>query len=139
MLRFVAYMQPKDFFESPRLFGDISSRLKPEFDVAEHEQLHEIHAALMQNTIAYSVESILKVEGRIKGKVAENAGMIPKRLYRILNGETWIKMPDITGLSGALGVNLISIAEYHGKQPVTSWSPLTGTSLRANQRNKGAE
>lgn len=53
-------MQPRDFFQSPELFGDITARLEPEFDVAEHEMLHKIHAARLQNALAYSVESVMK-------------------------------------------------------------------------------
>ncbi|GAA2046170.1 hypothetical protein GCM10009720_28810 [Yaniella flava] len=113
-------MQPQDFYASPQLFGDISARLKPEYETAQHELQHKIVAAKLQNIIAYSVNSVIKVDGRIRSKTAQNAGMDSKRLYRLLNGQAWLKLSDITGLSKALGVNLVSVAEYQGKQPVTS-------------------
>lgn len=111
-------MQPQDFYASPQLFGDISARLKPEYETAQQDLQHEVVAAKLQNVIAYSVNNVIKVDGRIRAKTAQNAGMDSKRLYRLLNGQAWIKLSDITGLSQALGINLLNVAEYQGKEPV---------------------
>lgn len=35
-------------------------------------------------------------------------------------------MPDITGLSSALNVSLVSVTEHHGKQPVALWLSVNG-------------
>jgi DNA-binding phage protein len=121
----VTNLQPRDYYESPQLFGDISAHLRTEFSKAPAFEDHEIAAAKLQNAIAYSVNNVLKVEGRSKTKTARNAGMNIKHLYRLLNGETWIRLNDIAGLSHALGVNLINVAEYQGKHPV-AWHSSNG-------------
>lgn len=113
-------LQPRDYYESPQLFGDITARLRTNLRTIPGTNDHEIAAAKLQNVIAYSINNVLKVDGRSKTKTAQNAGMNTKHLYRLLNGETWIKLNDITGLSQALGINLISIAEYQGKEPAAA-------------------
>lgn len=127
-------MQPCDYYESPQLFGDISAHLKSEFSKTPAFKDHEIAAAKLQNAIAYSVNNVLKVDGRSKTKTAQNAGMNTKHLYRLLNGETWIRINDIAGLSHALGVNLINVAEYQGKQAVASHNAFGNRSEVSHRR-----
>lgn len=116
----VSNLQPRDYYESPQLFGDITARLRTDLTTIEGISDSEIAAVKLQNVIAYSVNNVLKVDGRSKTKTAHNAGMNTKHLYRLLNGETWIKLNDITGLSLALGINILSVAEYQGKEPAAA-------------------
>lgn len=129
-------LQPRDYYESPQLFGDISAPLKTDFSTTPGIEDHEIAAAQLQNVIAYSVNNVLKVDGRSKTKTAQNAGMNTKHLYRLLNGEAWIKLNDITGLSHALGINLINVAEYQGKHPV-AWHSSNGRRHEPRHKDRG--
>lgn len=126
-------LQPRDYYESPQLFGDITARLRSDLHTIPDFQDHGASAAKLQNVIAYSINNVLKVDGRSKTKTAQNAGMNTKHLYRLLNGETWIKLNDITGLSQALGINLINVAEYQGKQLV-AWYASNGQRHRTKSR-----
>lgn len=128
-------LQPREYYESPQLFGDITARIRTDLSTIKGINDSEITAAKLQNVIAYSVNNVLKVDGRSKTKTAQNAGMNAKHLYRLLNGETWIKLNDITGLSQALGINLINVAEYQGKQPVASWLSVTCKRKELAQKN----
>lgn len=80
---------------------------------------HEAVAAELQSVIAYTVKSRVKIDGRNLNAVAASAGMDYKRLYRLLTGQTWIKLADVVGLSYVLGIDLARIYEYRGKKIVS--------------------
>src|SRR5699024_7566004 len=87
-------MQPRDYLDEPELFADPNASVKKDLKVEGSAHRHDAVAAELQSTIAYQVKTRIKLDGRDFKGVAESAGMDYKRIYRLLNGFTWIKLAD---------------------------------------------
>ena len=108
-------MQPRDYLDEPELFADPNASVKKDLKAEGSAHRHDAVAAELQSVIAYTVKSRVKIDGRNLNAVAASAGMDYKRLYRLLTGQTWIKLADVVGLSYVLGTDLARIYEYRGK------------------------
>lgn len=111
-------MQPRDYLDEPELFADPNASVKKDLKAEGSAHRHDAVAAELQSVIAYTVKSRVKIDGRNLNAVATSAGMDYKRLYRLLTGQTWIKLADIVGLSYVLSIDLARIYEYRGKDMV---------------------
>lgn len=119
MLSPVSTKQPRELLETPELFADLNVPISKEYSTGIHH--HDAVAAQLQSVIAYTVKSVIKTQGRRQKIVAEQAGMDYKRLYRLLRGETWMKMSDIVGLSRALDMDLARAVEHRGSEETAHW------------------
>lgn len=108
-------MRPKDYLVIPQLFG------RPGIEIREEHRQNAFGvggqratAAELQSIISLHIGLQMRRARLTQAETASEARITTRQLHRILTGETWMKLPDLVGLSQALKTDL-AFAAVHDK------------------------
>lgn len=101
---------PKQFLVHPQTFGSAAAAVKTDYERPGQPHRDKAAAAYLQSVIAYTVNQKIYADGSLNRRLAaRSAGLDERRFSRLLAGDAWMQLADITALERALGVDLLQV------------------------------
>lgn len=107
--------RPRDFLNSPSLFGEASIDIKAELLDPESGHTDAAHAAEVQSVISQTISILLRQRKLTQTKLAADTGINVRKLQRLMGGYSWLSLTDAAALSRALQVDLAYVLEHGGR------------------------